>query len=150
MRFKFIVFIIIVLLFFGCAKNLQKTPQSTIDAFLQNIGKLNEISPIALKQAKKVLKTLFSTEKAYEAFTTTFRNIEIENYTIGEGKRDVSYAEVPVRMKTKGLIGLEKEEEKEIIFSLEKKDSKWYIKDIAGILEKFKERPSEEENIEEK
>jgi len=140
-KYKLIIFFIIVLLLFGCAKNFQKTPQSTIETFIQNVKKLNEISPTTIKQAKKILKTLFSTEKAYEAFTTTFRNIEIEEYKIGEAKIEDATTAVPVKMKTKGLIGIVKEEEKEYTFNLEKKDSKWFIKDIAGILEHFEKQP---------
>ena len=140
MKYKFLVFFVVLLLFFSCGKNLQRTPQSTIEAFMQNVGKLNETSPITIRQAENVLKRLFYTERAYEAFTTTFRNIEIEKYTIGEAEIVDFNAKVPVKMITKGLIGLAKQEEKEFTFNLEKKDAKWYIKDIAGILEKFEKK----------
>lgn len=146
MKYKFLLFFVVLLLFFSCGKNLQRTPQSTIEAFMQNVWKLNEKSPTTIEQAKKLLKTIFSTERAYESFTTTFRNFEVKDYTIGEPEIGDFFAKVLVKMETKGLIGT-KEEEREYIFSLEKKDAKWYIKDIAGILEKFEEKPkgSEEE-----
>ncbi len=150
MKNAMLIFSMVFLLFFGCGKNLQETPQSTIDAFIENVAKLNETSPITIDQAKKVLKTLFSTEKAYEAFSTTFKNIEIEEYTFGEAKIEDFSAKIPVKMKTKGLIGLSKEEERELIFSLEKKDAKWFISDIAGILAMFEKKPVEEEKEEEK
>ena len=54
-----------------------------------------------------------------------------------------SGAKVVVSMKTKGLIGLAKEEDREITFNLENKNGKWFIKDIAGILEKFEKKPTE-------
>lgn len=145
MKYKLIIFFVTTLLFLGCAKNLQKTPQSTIEAFIQNVKKLNETSPITIKQAKDILKALFTTEKAYEAFTTTFRNIEFEEYTLGEANIGTSTATVSVKIRTKGLIGLTKKEEKEYTFTLEKRDAKWYIKDIAGILERFEKKPMNEE-----
>jgi hypothetical protein len=89
---------------------------------------------------------LFSSEKAYEAFTTTFRNIEIDEFSIGAVSSDNMSARVPVTMKSKGLIGMGKEEAKEVTFSLEKKSGNWYIKDIAGVLEKYEKKPEIPEN----
>lgn len=143
-----LAFSIIVLLLAGCGGGVQQTPESTVEAFFTNVAKLNETSPTAIDQAQKVLKTLFFTEKAYEAFTTTFRNIEVAEFTIGAVSEDAAGTKVPVTMRTKGLIGIGKEETKEITFTLEKKDAKWVIKDIAGILEKF-EKKSEPEKVEE-
>ncbi len=140
---------IMALLLAGCGGNVQQKPETAIEAFFTNITKLNETSPTAIEQAQKVLKTLFVTDKAYEAFTTTFRNIEFEGFTIGAVSEDGADARVPVSLETKGLIGMGKEETKEIIFTLEKKDGKWYIKDIAGILEKFEKKPDSEESKEE-
>jgi hypothetical protein len=42
-----------------------------------------------------------------------------------------------------------KEETEEITFALEKKDGKWLIKDIAGILEKLERKPEPEKPEEE-
>jgi len=149
MKYKCLVFFLLLVFIAGCGKNLQQTPQSTIKAFIQNVAKLNETSPITIKQAKAILKTLFSTEKAYEAFSTTFRNIEIEDYKIGKAETKNSSALVPVMMKTKGLITTGKEEEKEYTFNLEKENGKWYIEDIAGILQQFEKKPVQEQKEEE-
>ncbi len=140
---------IIILLITGCGGNVQQTPESTVEAFFTNVAKLNETSPTTIDQAQKVLKTLFLSEKAYEAFTTTFRNIEVEEISFGAISADEVSAQVPVTMRTKGLIGIGKEETKEIAFTLEKKDGKWHIKDIAGILEKFEKKPEAEKPEEE-
>jgi hypothetical protein len=143
--FSFITFILI-----GCSGGIQDTPQSTIESFVTNVKKLNATSPTTRKEAEKVLKKLFATEKAYGAFTSTFRNIEIENYTFGEENVQDSLAKVVVNMETKGLLGLSKEGKKEIVFFLARKDGKWKIKDIAGILESMKKRPVREEEEKEK
>jgi hypothetical protein len=150
---KFFVILLVLTFLFGCGKNLQQTPDSTIEAFLENIGKLNETSPTTIGQAKKLLRSLFSTEKAYEAFTTTFRNISIEKYSISEPMISGSDAKVVVSMETKGLIGITQEEEREVTFNLVQENGKWLIKDIAGILEKFEKKPTksvEEEKEENK
>jgi hypothetical protein len=141
--------ITIILLLAGCGGNVHQTPEATVEAFFTNVAKLNETSPTAIDQAQKVLKTLFSTEKAYEAFTTTFRNIEVEEFTIGAISADETGARVPVTLRTKGLIGIGKEETKVITFRFEKKDGKWCIKDIAGILEKYEKKPETEKAEEE-
>ncbi|MCK4232904.1 hypothetical protein KAU34_00430 [candidate division WOR-3 bacterium] len=148
MKHKFLIFSVVLLLFLSCGKNLQQTPRSTIEAFIENVVRLNEKSPTTIEQAKKLLRSLFSTEKAYESFTTTFRNFEIKSYSIGEPEIGDSFANVLVKMETKGLIGT-KEEEKEYTFSLEKKNVKWYIKDIAGVLKKFEKEQKESEGNEE-
>jgi len=134
MKYKFMILLLVLFLFSNCAKNIQNSPRSTIEAFIKNVEKLNEKSPTTIQQAEKILKKLFSTEKAYEAFTTTFRNIKIEEYTTEEAEMENSNATVLVKMKTKGLIGT-KEEIKQYNFNLEKKNAKWFIKDIAGILQ---------------
>ena len=98
MKYKILITLLILSFLIGCGSNLQQTPNSTIEAFLENIQKLNEKSPTTIGQAKKLLRTLFATEKAYEAFTTTFRNIKIESYSIGEPMVSGKYtapAEVP-------------------------------------------------------
>ncbi|TET18054.1 MAG: hypothetical protein E3J78_06915 [Candidatus Cloacimonadota bacterium] len=144
MKYKIMIILLIGFLLASCAKNLQQTPQSCIEEFFENVKKLNEKSPITIDQATKILKTLFSTEKAFGAFTTTFRNIEIEEYIIGSTEASGSSAEISVVLKTKGLIGLAKEEQRTIVFDMEKKDGKWYIRDIEGILEKFEKKPTTE------
>ncbi len=148
MKYAYIALFLVLVFIVGCGKNLQQTPESTIEAFIKNVSKLNETSPISIKQAKTVLKKLFTTEKAYEGFTTTFRNIEIEEHKIGELESEDSYAKMQVVMKTKGLITTGKEEEKEYSFKLEKKNGKWYIKDIAGILQEFEKKPALEKTEE--
>lgn len=139
---------IIVLLLAGCGGGVQQKPETTIEAFFTNVSNLNETSPTAIEQAEKVLKTLFLTEKAYEAFTTTFRNIEFEGFTIGTVAEDDGDARVQVSLETRGLIGMSQEGTKEISFALEKKNGKWYIKDIAGILENFEKKPEADESKE--
>lgn len=142
-KYKTLVIILVLLLFVSCAKDIQKTPQSVVYSFIENVKKLNAPSPTTINQAKKILSKLFSTEKAYEAFTTTFRNIEIKEYKIGKVSIEGTTASLPVKMTTKGLIGLSKEEVKVYTFSLLNKNGSWYISDIAGILEHFEKKPVE-------
>ena len=144
-RYKTLIIIFVLLLFLGCAKGIQKTPQSAVYSFIENVKKLNAPSPTTINHAKKVLSKLFTTEKAYEAFTTTFRNIEIEEYKIGKVNIEGTTASLPVKMKTKGLIGLSKEEVKVFTFSLVNKNGSWCISDIAGILEHFEKKPVKKE-----
>lgn len=138
-----------VTLLAGCGGGVQQTPESTIEAFFTNVANLNETSPTTIDRAQKVLKTLFVNEKAYEAFTTTFRNIDVEEFSIGAASEDATGTRVPVTLKTKGLIGIGKEETKEITFTLEQRNGKWLIKDIAGILEKLEKKPEPEKPEEE-